>query len=582
MSVAGRSSSEGSFYARAVAVALREAETPTGITPEALAGLDDGQKRALAMWQYGKAGFDDGRAFIPRRIRSMPIDGRLALALDRDLDLAFEARERLRVAASPVYFTSQYGSIEPEEGVSIPFDLWPEQVEALEVMAAELRVIVLKARQLGLTWLALHLAIWLMAFNPETPRIRVLVLSKIGSDADELIERARKLTERLPLFLRPRETWKFRDSNSRFVLNTGSQMRSLMGTVAAARSFTAGFAILDEFGFYRHQQAQGVWTAVNPTLGERGKACVISTGNGEAGDGAAFAKLWRSAKAEGTMVPVFLPDTANPERRAEGWRDRKRREFLTDEDFLAEHPLTEEDAFAGTGAFKVYPGSGIDAALALGARLEPLLPKLALEGIEWGIDWGDFQTFAVYGVALPGGGMFVFDEVVMAHTEPSKAAEQIIYRDAGGMPGARCVASFADAAPAGTNRTFAAVLREAANAAPDRYPRGHTTVPFSDYKEGGGHRKGVNTVAYVRALLDTSADFTGTPAEAHGLLAIGPRCETLAQQMRNLEREADTGKVRKPALDPRHVERGDHGADALVALMANRAARWRLETARSD
>jgi hypothetical protein len=112
--------------------------------------------------------------------------------------------------------------------------------------------------------------------------------------------------------------------------------------------------------------------------------------------------------------------------------------------------------------------AGIRAAAEIGRLLGARLPELAEDGVEWGIDWGDFQTFAVYAVGLPNGGLYVFDEVILPHVEPTKASEQIIYRDPAGLHGATLKSS-ADAAPKGTNNTFASVLREAYNAKPERF-----------------------------------------------------------------------------------------------------------------
>ena len=557
-----------------MAVAVPETETPTGLGLPDLRNLDHRTKLVLARWQETKQGYEDGTAFCPRRVRDLTVRDRLTLASDREADLAWEARERRRVTQSFVYFIRQYGSIQPEEGYPLPFDLWEEQIEVAATIEGERRVIVLKARQLGLTWIALHYAVWLMAFNPGTPKAKVLLLSKTGKDAQDLLDRSRKIIRRLPAYLRPRESARSRDSNWRMVLSTGAEMRSLMGTPEAARSFTATLLIFDEFAFYRNASAAKTWTAAQPTLRALGRAIVIATGNGEVGDGAAFCDLWRK---DSGLVKIFLPYDVDPARRAAGWRERERKAYLTDEDFEQEYPETEAQAFAGTGAYKVYPAAGLRAAAEVGKLLDARLPELAKEGVEWGIDWGDFQTFALYGIGLPGGGLYVFDEVVLPHVEPTKASEQIIYRDPAGIPGATFLASAADAAPKGTNNTFAMVLREAYNAQPERFPRTHTSVRFSDFKEGGKERRGVNTVGYVKHLLDAAEDFHGLPDQVHGLLAISPRCQTLLAQMRNLERDVETGKVRKPALDPRHIERGDHGPDALVALAASRAAGWKGE-----
>jgi hypothetical protein len=44
--------------------------------------------------------------------------------------------------------------------------------------------------------------------------------------------------------------------------------------------------------------------------------------------------------------------------------------------------------------------------------------------------------------------------------------------------------------------------------------------------------------------------------------------------LRNLERDPDTGKVRKPSLDPKHPERGDHGCDSMIPTAMPRAIEW--------
>jgi hypothetical protein len=46
--------------------------------------------------------------------------------------------------------------------------------------------------------------------------------------------------------------------------------------------------------------------------------------------------------------------------------------------------------------------------------------------------------------------------------------------------------------------------------------------------------------------------------------------------MRELKRDPDTGKIQKPVLNPRDPKAGDHGPDGLVALLADRAKRWRM------
>ena len=70
-----------------------------------------------------------------------------------------------------VYFTEKYGHIEDrtKPGVIVPFTLWKEQKQALLDMQNHKWTIVLKARQLGISWLVLHYAAHLMLCRGAGP-----------------------------------------------------------------------------------------------------------------------------------------------------------------------------------------------------------------------------------------------------------------------------------------------------------------------------------------------------------------------------------------------------------------------------
>jgi hypothetical protein len=77
---------------------------------------------------------------------------------DRDIFLS---------AGHPAYFLSHHCRIyDPGARDWIPFLLWPSQEEVLDgILDARLSVI-LKARQLGLSWLCLGYGLWEMIFQP--------------------------------------------------------------------------------------------------------------------------------------------------------------------------------------------------------------------------------------------------------------------------------------------------------------------------------------------------------------------------------------------------------------------------------
>jgi hypothetical protein len=570
----------------------------TGLVEAEVRKLSEAQKRDLVAWSLSKCGGDELQPFLPNAVRWLPLEQRLVLAEDVGYDAAWEEAERRKVAEGglhPVtglwvpghaYFTEAYGHLKPPKGSRIPFDLWPAQRDVLEQIREWSRQVWLKARQLGMTWLALHDGFHLLAFDPENPIARILALSKHGGDATKLISRARNIQECLPPFLRPTEARDTQRSNTRFGITGRGEMVSLAGTPSAARQETAALAILDEFGFIKNRQAGETWTAVQPTLGEDGRAIVLSTGNGPEevkGDGQAFAQLVGRAMASEQIRFVFLPSSTDPRRTAE-WRERERDNYLSDEEFEAEYAETVEQALQGRPGAKVYPPAGVNAAERIGRVLDELredgkLPPPAPPGRAEipAIDFGE-QTHGLALHPLERGGFFCFAEVVHAHLEPEQLVEPLLgAAEALGRVGA---AHF-DAAGVQSMRTFLATARRA------RWPKLESlSVPFGEYKN--------EAVLYSRRLFRRSAAFVeacdrakvplaealteglptpwneekwGKRPPTTAIMAVSPSCSVLLRQLRGLEfKDDDSGKVEKG---------DDHGPDALLAGVAPTARRFR-------
>jgi hypothetical protein len=572
----------------------------TGLVTDEVRLLSDSQRRALAAWTLAKCGGDVAiQPFLPNAVRWLPIEQRLVLAEDVAYDVAWEEAERRKVADGGIhpltgewvpgwaYFTEAYGHLKPPTGPRVPFDLWPEQREVLLEIRTYLRQVWLKARQLGMTWLALHDAMHLLAFDHENPVARILALSKHGGDASKLIQRARAIVELLPPFLRPVEAGDTRRSNTRFGLVGRGEMASLPGTPDSARQETATLVICDEAAFVKNRQFGETWTAVQPTLGQEGRAIVLSTGNGPAevpGDGQAYAQLVAKAMSGGNIHFVFLPASTDPKRRDPSWREKEAENYLTDEEFQAEHPETVEHALQGRPGSKVYPPAGINAAERIGAALdlgrergEMPPPAPPVRGPVPAIDFGE-QTHGVVLWPLERGGFYAVSEVAHAHREPSELVEPLL-----GVASelGEIAAVHYDAAGVQSMRTFVATARGS------RWPRLESVkIPFSTYKD--------ESIKYLRRLFRraekfvTACDRAGVPIadalaeglptpwneEAWGprppttqLLAISPGCPILLRQLRGLEfKDDDSGKVEKG---------DDHGPDALLAGVAPSARRFR-------
>jgi len=270
--------------------------------------------------------------------------------------------EWLKCAASPAYFATNYvqihcvstgaaGGPAQAAGGWTPFKLWPAQIRTLACMAHASRLVVLKARQLGLSWLALSYALWLLDFRAPSS---VLLFSLKEAEAVELLDRLRGMYRRLPHWLQARGA--VQNSGTRFELSTGS--RALAFSTRGGRSYSGSLAIVDEADFIP-DLAQFL-NAVKPTVDGGGQLFLISTSD-KRRPLSPFKNLFRAASnagqrdsrstmdGAGAYEAVFLPWQARPDR-DEDWYARTKAEMFaqrgSDDDFFAEYPATAEEALA--------------------------------------------------------------------------------------------------------------------------------------------------------------------------------------------------------------------------------------------
>lgn len=210
----------------------------------------------------------------------------------------------------------------------------------------------LKARQLGVSWLACGLALWVLLFKPGS---RVLAVSIKESDAVKLVNRVWDMLLSLPEWLwcgarvlkpsrgaRP-------SSSIELVFPDGrvSVVESLTSSPSAGHGTTAALVVLDEFA--RQEYARDTWKAVLPTTQGGGRVVVISTGNGVSspgGGGNFFHEVWSSADVMG-VSKRFLPWSLHPGRDDEWYRLHAM--ALPAADRGEQYPRDEDEAFILTG-----------------------------------------------------------------------------------------------------------------------------------------------------------------------------------------------------------------------------------------
>lgn len=248
------------------------------------------------------------------------------------------------------YFTDTYCQIDEPQGADvsiIPFRLWAAQVQLLWTLLIEKRVIILKARQLGISWLLCAYALAMCLF--QRGRV-VLAFSRGQLEADELIRRVKVMYERLPYWLKTISPKLIKPNTSDLEWSNGSRMESLPATEGAGRSLTASLLIMDEFAWMKF--ATAVYTAAKPTVDNGGQLVILSTANGE--DNLFYTLCQEAQKGLNGFKFVFLPWWVHPQRDAE-WYARTEKGMPSSALMRQEYPATAEEAFTNTGAERFLP-----------------------------------------------------------------------------------------------------------------------------------------------------------------------------------------------------------------------------------
>jgi len=266
------------------------------------------------------------------------------------------AAEYAHCARDPRYFLATYGIVKTRDQGDVPFEVWPHLDTLLNIYLNNDRLAILKARQVGITWFFVFLALWTALF---TPNANIVIISRRQQESVEFKNRIKFMWSCLPDFLRIDFD---KDNDDLFTLPAmGSQILSLPTTAGSGRSESATLVVFDEWA-YQENAAKNL-TGVLPIV-EHGKLVGISTANGTAGQGKVFYEQYTKAKRtitggleEGelpsTFIPIFIPWMARPGRTRE-WLDEQAGN-LPSHMVHQEYPEYETEAFilGGTCMFDV-------------------------------------------------------------------------------------------------------------------------------------------------------------------------------------------------------------------------------------
>lgn len=228
---------------------------------------------------------------------------------------------------------------------TMPFKLWPAQAELLWALLLNRLVLILKSRQLGVSWICCWYVLWLCFWQAGK---LALLLSRGQDEANEMLRRVRVLYERLPEWIRQAGPAVVKLNMEEIAWSNGSRVQSLPASPGSGRSYTASVAIMDEAAFMAY--ASEVYTAMKPTIDAGGQLVILSTANGRAN--LFYTLCERAMKGLGGFVFRFLPWWVRPGRDT-AWYAATEADAIDATLMKQEYPATPEEAFEATevGAF---------------------------------------------------------------------------------------------------------------------------------------------------------------------------------------------------------------------------------------
>lgn len=268
-----------------------------------------------------------------------------------------EERRYIISDCSTEYFIRNYCKIEnksnPNEPV-IAFDLWPEQIRALHEIQENKLNIILKARQIGFTWL---IVCYIIHQCIKWGGYTALILSETEMKSKELINRCDFVLRHLPewLIISNEKYKELKRSSSveygglywiktslSIEIRYGDESKEVASIKAQActegsgRSLTGDIVFFDEWAF--HPWASEIFNAAYPTINrpESGKFVGLSTNY----RGSFFESVWKNAKTKG-FHKIFLNCFADPSR-SEDWYQKTA--MAMGDKVQQEYPRTEEEA----------------------------------------------------------------------------------------------------------------------------------------------------------------------------------------------------------------------------------------------
>lgn len=206
-----------------------------------------------------------------------------------------EAEEYKRCSQDAVYVLKKYAYLRHITQGKMKWEPYDWQIELVEMLQAGENVVVLKSRQVGVSWTVAFFVAWMIHFKPG---IELCLISQMEKKAIKLLAKVRFICVNFPDFIRREFN---ADAQTRISViherkggevSNESSIDSLTTTSSSARGDTAALIFMDEIAHM--ENGNEVYAAVKPSTSRGGQVVMASSPNGVEG---VFPRIWMQADA---------------------------------------------------------------------------------------------------------------------------------------------------------------------------------------------------------------------------------------------------------------------------------------------
>lgn len=228
---------------------------------------------------------------------------------------------------------------------TVIFEVWPHLIELAKLFKKERNIIVLKARQLGVSTLLALYALWKVM---TCPGFNCLILSAGEKPAARLLDKAKFAYTHLPDWLKTSIPFgKWSETELTFpVMN--SRIVALPSTESPSIGESSSLVIMDEHDYHAYPESD--FAAAEPTASAGGQIICVSTSD-KTKPNSLFKTLCRQAMEGVNNFKFHFIGWSSRPKRDDEWLERERLSYIGREDeFDENYPSTPEQALSPVSA----------------------------------------------------------------------------------------------------------------------------------------------------------------------------------------------------------------------------------------